>query len=81
MASQICPKCKYDSFYWKEDEEESPHIIWDCSKCGYRAFENESDEKNCSDCGKKVESKLNDLEKEYWWCSNCNKTELIKNCT
>ena len=78
MATQICPKCKVDSFNWKVDEEESPLTIWDCGNCQYRAFENESDERNCSKCGKKSESKLKDEIKEYWWCSCCNTTSEIK---
>lgn len=78
MATQICPKCKVDSFNWKVDEEESPLTIWDCVNCQYRAFENESDERNCLKCGKKSESKLKDEKKEYWWCSSCNTTSVIK---
>jgi DNA-directed RNA polymerase subunit RPC12/RpoP len=78
MSTQICPNCKIDNFTWKVDEEESPLTIWDCGNCRYRAFENESDERNCSKCGKKTESKLKDNKKEYWWCSNCNTTEIIK---
>ncbi|WP_396637395.1 hypothetical protein [Maribacter sp. R77961] len=78
MATQICPKFKVDSFNWKVDEDESPLTIWDCGNCNYRAFENETDERNCSNCGKKTESKLKDNKKEYWWCSNCSTTKEIK---
>jgi hypothetical protein len=78
MASQICPKCNEDNFYWKVDEDELPLAIWDCGNCHYRAFENEPDQRNCSKCGKNTESKLQDEEIEYWWCSTCNETELIK---
>ena len=81
MASQICPNCKKDSFSWKINEEESHLTIWDCENCQYLALENEFDERNCTKCGKKAESKLKDNKKEYWWCSNCNITELIKNST
>lgn len=81
MASQICPRCGEDSFYWKMDEDESSLTIWDCMNCEYRAFENESDERNCSKCGKKTESKLRDDEREFWWCSTCNKTEIINKKT
>jgi len=75
MATQICPNCNSDNFNWKVDEEESPLTIWDCENCQYRAFENESDERYCSICKLKSESKLIDSIKEYWWCSSCNKTE------
>ena len=78
MATQICPNCKTDNFTWKIDEGESHLTIWDCGNCNYRAFENECDERNCSKCRKKTESKLMDNKKEYWWCSNCNTTEIIK---
>lgn len=78
MATQICPNCKIDSFTWKMDGEISSMTIWDCGNCQYRAFENESDERNCSTCQKKTELKLKDSEKEYWWCTNCNTTEIIK---
>lgn len=81
MATQICPKCKNDSFTWRMDDEISDFTIWGCSKCSYQAFENESDERNCSKCGNKTELKLKDDEKEYWWCPICNKTEIIKNYT
>jgi len=72
MATQICPKCKVDDFTWTMDEEESPLTIWDCGNCNYRAFENESDERICSNCSKGTESKLRDSEKDYWWCFTCN---------
>jgi len=65
MASQICPKCKSNSLFWKVDEDQSPLTIWGCGNCGYRAFENESDERICSDCGKKNESKFKDSENEF----------------
>ena len=81
MATQICPKCKKDSFTWSVNEEISDLAVWDCYKCYYQAFENESDERNCQNCGKKTESKLKDGEKEYLWCSNCNTIEIIKNYT
>jgi DNA-directed RNA polymerase subunit RPC12/RpoP len=78
MATQICPKCKKDSFTWSMDDEISDLTIWGCYKCFYQAHENEADERYCSKCGKKSESKLKDSEKEYWWCSNCNTTVIIK---
>lgn len=52
---------------------------WWCYKCEYQAFENESDEQNCSKCKKRTKSKLKDDKKEYWWCSSCNTIEIIKN--
>lgn len=79
MGTQLCPKCKNDSFTWSMDDEISDLTIWGCYKCDYRALENESDERNCGKCGKKTESKLKDEENEYWWCSTCNATEIIKN--
>lgn len=81
MATQICPKCKKGSFTWSMDEEITELTIWGCYRCYYQAFEDESDKRNCQKCGKKTESKLKDDEKEYWWCSNCNTTEIIKNST
>ena len=78
MTKQICPNCKKSSFNWSIDEEISEFTIWFCYKCEYKAFENESDERNCSKCKKKTESKLKDDKKEYWWCSSCSTTETIK---
>ena len=71
MATQICPQCKSDSFTWHVDDN-STMTTWSCSKCGYQALENESDERVCIHCGKKTETKLQDKNREYWWCSNCN---------
>ena len=77
MATQTCPNCKIDYFNWQVNEEESPLTIWDCKNCQYRALEDESIERNCSNCGKKTESKLKDNKKEYWWCFNYNTTKEI----
>ena len=73
MATQLCPHCKQDSFTWSIDEGESPLTKWGCYICGYIAFEDEASERECSNCHKKTESKLQDDSKEYWWCSNCNR--------
>jgi len=77
MATQICPNCKNDSFTWRIDEEESPLTIWRCN-CGYLAYEDESQVRKCKDCGSKTESNMRDSQKEYWWCSTCNKIEIIR---
>jgi hypothetical protein len=73
MATQICPKCREDSFTWSMDDEISDLTIWGCYKCFYQAFENESEERTCSTCGNKSESKLQEKESEYWWCWTCQK--------
>ena len=78
MATQICPACKEDAFTWSMDEEKPSLTYWGCHKCSYGAYEDESLERECSECTKKTESKLEDDDKIYWWCSNCNKTQLIK---
>jgi len=79
MATQICPNCKEDSFTWATDENENGEFIttWGCS-CGYFANEDESKEKTCEDCGKRTKCELEDENKIYWWCSSCNRTEIIK---
>ena len=77
MATQICPNCKLDSFTWSIDKEESPLTKWGCYECGYIAFEDESLERECSNCYKKTESKLKDNLKMYWWCSNCNRITKV----
>lgn len=81
MATQICPKCKEDSFTWSIDEEISDLTIWGCYKCSYQAFEDELDERNCSKCGNKTATRLRDEAKVFWWCSTCNKIEIIKKYT
>ena len=77
MATQICPKCQQNSFIWSIDEEQSPLTFWACS-CGYNAYENESKETICEVCNKETKSNMRDDQKEFWWCSSCNKIELIK---
>jgi len=72
MATQICSNCKKKSFTWSINGEKSFLTLWGCVKCNYRAFEDESLERNCSKCEKKSESRLKDETKEYWWCSNFN---------
>jgi ribosomal protein L37AE/L43A len=47
MATQICPKCKSDSFTWIIDDEISNMTIWYCNVCNFSALENENDESNC----------------------------------
>ena len=78
MATQICPKCKEDAFTWSIDDEITDLTIWNCYNCLYQAFEDETSERICKQCGKKTESKLKDDQKEYWWCSSCNSIEIIK---
>lgn len=78
MATQICPKCSKDTFHWKVDEEESLLTVWHCNNCHYQAFENESDEQNCSNCGKRTASKLRDDTIAYCWCSSCTTLEVTK---
>ncbi len=81
MANQICPNCLENSFTWSVDDEISDLTIWGCYACSYRALEDESNERNCSRCENRTESRLKDDEKEYWWCSTCNKIESIKSYT
>ena len=77
MAEQICPNCRAETFTWMIDEEKSLLTIWGCRTCNYSAYEDESFERNCSDCGAKTEIRLEDGEKKYWWCSKCNRTTII----
>tara|TARA_R110002073_G_scaffold72537_1_gene177043 strand:- start:705 stop:950 length:246 start_codon:yes stop_codon:yes gene_type:complete len=81
MALHICPNCKKESFSWLIDEEVSELTIWGCNECRYQAFEDESEQRICNKCGKRSELRLKDDEKEYWWCTTCKATELIKNYT
>lgn len=77
MATQICPNCKNDAFTWSI-EEKAALTYWGCYQCGYGAYEDESQERQCSDCGKKTESRLQDEKREYWWCSSCNRIKEIE---
>lgn len=81
MATRICPKCEEDTFTWRMDEEISDLTIWSCYSCYYQAFENETDIRKCKRCETISESKLKDDSLEYYWCSNCGGTEIIKNYT
>lgn len=71
MATQICPNCREDDFTWCIDEGE-PLTRWSCGNCGYVAYEDETLERECSTCGVKTESRLQDDVKTYWWCCRCN---------
>ncbi len=78
MATQICPKCREDSFTWSMvDEMPNSLTHWGCYICGYSALEDERDERICKKCRRKAETFLKDDEAVYWWCSNC-KTEHPK---
>jgi hypothetical protein len=79
MAEQICPKCKQEAFNWTYDEDHTPHTFWKCGNCKYEAYEDESMERPCKDCGSKTESRLEDEQIKYWWCSRCNKVTIINN--
>lgn len=76
MATQICPNCKADTFTWSIDDESSL-TMWDCHECGYIAWEDETLEHVCANCGNKSEMSLNDDNNEYWWCCSCNKLTLV----
>jgi hypothetical protein len=78
MATQICPNCKNDAFTWSINEDYSSLTYWFCFKCRYDAYEDESQERICTVCDKKTESRLQDKKQEYWWCSNCNSIKLIE---
>lgn len=71
MATQICPNCKSDSFTWTLDEAVSLLTRWGCYECGYYAYEDETLERECSNCKRKTDSRLGDEHKTYWWCSSC----------
>jgi rubrerythrin len=73
MSTQICPKCREDSFTWcMLDETPQSLTYWRCYECGYDALEDERNERKCGRCGNKMETLLKDDEAEYWWCSMCN---------
>ena len=72
MSTQICPNCQEDAFTWCLDEEVSPLTMWGCFKCRYIAYEDETLERECSVCGIKTESRLQDDVKTYWWFCRCN---------
>ncbi|HEY0055767.1 MAG TPA: hypothetical protein VGB63_10455 [Pedobacter sp.] len=80
MATQLCPNCKEDSFTWSLNEDLPNLTAWGCYSCCYQAFEDEAKERVCTACKRKTESFMKDEEKEYWWCSSCNKvTDVIVN--
>ncbi|WP_348739211.1 hypothetical protein [Tenacibaculum sp. 190524A02b] len=41
MATQVCPKCKENSYTWRIDNEISDLTIWSCYNCYYEEFEKE----------------------------------------
>ncbi len=76
MSLQNCPKCQNNSFTWKIDEEISQFTIWECTICNYQVFEDESLLTVCDSCKTKTKSYIIDNDKKFWWCSNCNSTEI-----
>ena len=59
------------------DEESTPLTIWGCRNCSYQAYEDESFERMCLVCDKKFESRLEDEDKKYWWCCQCDQITVI----
>lgn len=76
MAEQICPNCKNESFNWASQEIDEP-TIWYCYKCKFEAYQDERLERICLNCNTKTECNLMVNDQNYWWCSRCNKYELI----
>ena len=78
MASQICPNCGADNFYWTIEDEPYTVTDWFCNICQYQATEDERLERICKICGNKSESLLADNNGKYWWCFEClHKTEAF----
>ncbi len=77
MAEQICPNCKVEAITWSMDEGEKPLTKWVCRNCSYVAYEDESFERVCINCGTKNEMRLDDGQKQYWWCCKCNTVKII----
>lgn len=77
MALQICPQCQEVGITWSYDDERTPTTAWYCMYCEYTAYEDESYERVCADCGNKTELRLEDEEKIYWWCCRCNQVTVI----
>lgn len=78
MGTQICPKCKENSFTWSIDDELSAFTIWGCYYCSYCATEDEADECICDNCKNRSKTKLKDKEMEYWWCFHCNEIKQVE---
>ena len=56
------------------DEEESPLTQWNCSECGYKAMENEKQQKDCPVCkNAKYCVRLIESEGSYLWCHECGR--------
>jgi ribosomal protein L37AE/L43A len=78
MATQICPKCKQDSFTWYIDDEMSTITIWSCYLCDYQTYEDDRDEVKCENCQEKTKTILQNEVEEFWWCSVCNTISELK---
>ena len=71
MATQLCPKCKKDSFTWQMDDDDPDLTVWGCYECYYSAHENERDNSECETCGQQTESKFKDEQNGDWRCWTC----------
>ncbi len=78
MALTTYPKCKNDSWSWYIDEEVSEYTIWHCCICGYTAFEDESEETVCPECGQKLDMLLFDDNQKYRYCSQCKRIRIVE---
>lgn len=78
MATQICPKCKQESFSWYIDEEMSTITIWSCYNCDYQTYEDDCDEVKCENCQEITKTFLQNEDEEFWWCSVCNAISELK---
>jgi ribosomal protein L37AE/L43A len=72
MPTQICPKCRKDSFSWYIDEELSNFTFWSCSNCDFQTYEDDRDEVEYGNCKEITKTFLKNEDEEFWWCSVCN---------
>lgn len=75
MATQPCVKCGANSMTWATDEELSPFTYWFCLECDETvAWEDESKERDCPECGRKGGSLyMWDRRSAFWYCVACTR--------
>ena len=72
MVTQICPKCRKNSFTWYISEVLSNITVWSCTSCLFQIFEDDNEEAICINCNEKTNTFLQNQEEQFNWCSNCN---------
>ncbi len=69
MTPQKCPECRAEAFTWTG--ETGSLARWSCTRCDYRAEEDEAKAIRCPRCRARSVLTLRDPGKAFEWCPLC----------